>query len=253
MDAVLHMHKRVGPQPLFIEAGTGLGKTLGYLLPYAYVATAEHKLVVATSTLVLQNQLIQTAIPTLAAVLGRDLPAVEVKVRNIILISNKFAASLHQESPSRQTQLLQMKLLVWLTQTTTGDLDELRQQLIGHHCSCKFGILVIQAHHLSTRITRSFIGGCVLPLIGRLSWLRITLFCHATLICWTGAPFLVVDEAQHFADNTAAAFAQRIDLAQIRRQLRHLWRLVIPMKIAHWLTSIKMIGRCCLCWRNLTL
>ncbi|QOP55450.1 helicase C-terminal domain-containing protein [Lacticaseibacillus paracasei] len=230
MDAVFAHAQEGGPQPLFIEAGTGLGKTLGYLLPYAYVATAEHKLVVATSTLVLQSQLIQTAIPTLAAVLGRDLPAVEVKSPQHYIDLNKFAASLHQESPSRQTQLLQMKLLVWLTQTTTGDLDEL-------HLTTYRAPLFMQIRHTGDSGTPFINPYYTLDFYRRLrasiDRAAIVVTNHAFLsghadLLDLEAPFLVVDEAQHFADNTAAAFAQRIDLAQIRRQLRHLWRLSDP-------------------------
>ncbi len=143
-----------------------MGKTLGYLLPYAYLATPEQKLVVATSTLVLQTQLITQAIPELDALLGRTLPTVELKSPQHYLDLNKFAASLHQEGPTRQTQLLQMKLLVWLTQTTTGDLDEL-------HLTTYRAPLFAEIRHsgdvgtpfINPFIRSIFIGGC------RLNWL----------------------------------------------------------------------------------
>src|SRR5699024_11909036 len=40
------------------DAATGIGKTLGYLMPIAYKAT-EEKVVISTATTTLQNQLIE--------------------------------------------------------------------------------------------------------------------------------------------------------------------------------------------------
>ncbi|ARY91559.1 helicase C-terminal domain-containing protein [Lacticaseibacillus casei] len=229
MDAIF-AHTHQPEQPLFVEAGTGLGKTLGYLLPYAYAATPEHKLVIATPTLVLQTQLMQKAIPALNDLLGRTVPSVEVKSPQHYLDLNKFAASLHQEAPTRQTQLLQMKLLVWLTQTTTGDLDEL-------HLTTYRAPLFLQIRHtgdVGTPFTNPFY---TLDFYRRLQTATdaavIVVTNHAFLARHVeqlagGQPFLVVDEAQHFADNTAAAFAQHMALGHLRRQLRHLWQLSDP-------------------------
>lgn len=124
MDAI-YSHATKTEIPLYFEAGTGLGKTLGVLLPYAYLATPEQQLVVDTYTLVLTTQLITTAIPALDALLGRTLPTVELKSPQHYLDRLKFAECLLTEGPTRTTTLLTMKLLVWLKTNTTGDLDEL--------------------------------------------------------------------------------------------------------------------------------
>ena len=44
---------------LFIEAATGTGKTLGYLLPMSYLATPEKPVIISTVSIVLQNQLVE--------------------------------------------------------------------------------------------------------------------------------------------------------------------------------------------------
>jgi len=64
--------ERVGDAPVcVVEAGTGTGKTLGYLLPALPVARAMDKtVVVATGTVSLQSQLIDKDIPELLAATG---------------------------------------------------------------------------------------------------------------------------------------------------------------------------------------
>ena len=238
MDAIF-THAQKTETPLFIEAGTGLGKTLGYLLPYAYLATPEQKLVVATSTLVLQTQLITQAIPALNALLGRTLPTVELKSPQHYLDLNKFAASLHQEGPTRQTQLLQMKLLVWLTQTTTGDLDEL-------HLTTYRAPLFAEIRHTgdvgTPFINPFYTFDFYRQLQAKLADAVVVVTNHAFLSRHADTlpfkrPFLVVDEAQHFADNTAAAFARRVALDHLNHQLHRVWQLSEPDE-RHSLTAI---------------
>jgi ATP-dependent DNA helicase DinG len=63
-------------QHLLVEAGTGIGKSLAYLVPAAEWALAgKRKVVVSTFTKVLQNQLIRKDIPLLKQALGTDLRA----------------------------------------------------------------------------------------------------------------------------------------------------------------------------------
>ena len=57
-----------------IEAGTGTGKTLAYLLPGIVLAHAQKKkLVISTATVALQEQLIQKDVPEVLAALSLDL------------------------------------------------------------------------------------------------------------------------------------------------------------------------------------
>ena len=64
--------ERLGDTPIcVVEAGTGTGKTLGYLLPALPVARAKGKrVVVATGTVSLQSQLMEKDIPELLAATG---------------------------------------------------------------------------------------------------------------------------------------------------------------------------------------
>jgi len=63
-------------QHLLVEAGTGIGKSLAYLVPAVHWArTTGHKVVISTHTKILQNQLIKKDIPLLEQALGTGLKA----------------------------------------------------------------------------------------------------------------------------------------------------------------------------------
>src|SRR5439155_3110169 len=72
---------------LLVEAGTGTGKSLGYLVPA--VLSGKKPVVVATATKALQDQLLGQEIPAVAAGLGREVDAVAVKGRGSYLCRAK--------------------------------------------------------------------------------------------------------------------------------------------------------------------
>jgi ATP-dependent DNA helicase DinG len=115
---------------LLVEAGTGTGKSLAYLLPAALWAIAnDARVVVATNTINLQEQLLEKDIPQVAALLaGRGLPplrATLLKGRQHYLCTRRFHEwrTSHRLSPVELTLLA--KVLVWLPTTQTGDAGEL--------------------------------------------------------------------------------------------------------------------------------
>src|SRR6478672_9871478 len=67
---------------LMVEAGTGVGKSFAYLVPAILAAHAggkEHKVVISTHTISLQEQLLRKDIPFLRTVLPCEFSAVLVK------------------------------------------------------------------------------------------------------------------------------------------------------------------------------
>ena len=64
---------------LLAEAGTGVGKSLGYLVP---ALESGQKVVVSTATKALQEQLLTKDVPIAAAALGREVKVAVVKGRN---------------------------------------------------------------------------------------------------------------------------------------------------------------------------
>lgn len=100
-----------------IEAGTGTGKSLAYLIPACYWAleTGEST-VVATHTIALQEQLIQKDIPFLLSALGFNLKTVLVKgMQNYVCLRKLHDAS--KEVPESLHQ--------WVKKTKEGSRSEL--------------------------------------------------------------------------------------------------------------------------------
>lgn len=115
---------------LLIEAGTGTGKSLAYLLPAALWAVANgQRVVIATNTIALQDQLIEKDIPQVQALLARaGYPSPQgalLKGRQNYLCTRR----LHTWRTSHRLNALEVtvlaKVLVWLTQTRTGDAGEI--------------------------------------------------------------------------------------------------------------------------------
>lgn len=90
-EALLHS------RPLVAEAGTGVGKSLAYLLPAAHFALATgRKGVISTHTINLQEQLVRKDIPIVRKLVGDELPAVLLKGRQNYLCPSRLRRALEQ-------------------------------------------------------------------------------------------------------------------------------------------------------------
>lgn len=113
-------------QHAMIEAGTGVGKSLAYLLPGAiYAKQANKTVVISTFTTQLQQQLMSKDIPLLKKMLSFSLKTSLLKGRSHYISLAKFEQSLLEEEDNYDTTLTKMQILIWLTETETGDSDEL--------------------------------------------------------------------------------------------------------------------------------
>ncbi|MED4783155.1 ATP-dependent DNA helicase DinG [Brevibacillus choshinensis] len=113
---------------LLIEAGTGTGKSLGYLLPgIIWAKQNQQQLVVSTNTIQLQEQLFTKEILTLQQTLPFEFTASTLKGRGNYLCLRKFEQALEEpvEGSSQEMRLVKGQMLTWLTQTQTGDVEEL--------------------------------------------------------------------------------------------------------------------------------
>jgi ATP-dependent DNA helicase DinG len=115
---------------LMVEAGTGTGKTLAYLLPAALWAVAnDRRVVVATNTIALQDQLVETDLPRIRAVLealGLSEPRVAVlKGRANYLCLRRLLRWRAARRLTAPELVVLARVLVWLPTTHTGDINEL--------------------------------------------------------------------------------------------------------------------------------
>ncbi|MEM7802910.1 MAG: exonuclease domain-containing protein, partial [Chloroflexota bacterium] len=113
-------------QHLLIEAGTGTGKSVGYMLPAAFWAAANgRRVVVSTNTINLQDQLVNKDVPTLQKVLPFELRTAIRKGRRNYLCTRIFQQLRHKGVDKVEEMPLYARLLVWLPQTDTGDMNEI--------------------------------------------------------------------------------------------------------------------------------
>jgi predicted DnaQ family exonuclease/DinG family helicase len=114
---------------LLVEAGTGVGKSLAYLLPAAQFALRNSdRVVVSTNTINLQEQLMGQDIPALRQLLepGDDLRAAQLKGRRNYLCLLRWSNLRRSATLADDEAKLLVRLLLWLPNTETGDRAELR-------------------------------------------------------------------------------------------------------------------------------
>jgi ATP-dependent DNA helicase DinG len=124
--------------PLLVEAGTGTGKSLAYLVPAIAhcLERRDRRVVIATATLALQRQLVAHDLPLIAEALAPHLPREPrfalLKGRNNYVCRHKIdtAGTDDEEglfNPSELTELGQQVIRVreWAQESDTGDRDDL--------------------------------------------------------------------------------------------------------------------------------
>ena len=130
-------------QHLLVEAGTGIGKSLAYLLPAIYFAVQNgERVVISTNTINLQEQIYNKDIPTLQEILPFEFHAALVKGRSNYVCQRRLDIFRRNRRLNAQEMRLLAKVLVWLPSTTTGDRSELflptyAEQALWHHISAE--------------------------------------------------------------------------------------------------------------------
>lgn len=108
----------------FIQAQTGIGKTYGYLLP-ALSLENEGGILISVPTKILQNQVIQEEAKRLEEIFHISIHSLKGPQNYLKL--DAFHVALEEDESNRLYTRFKMQLLVWLTETDTGDLDEIGQ------------------------------------------------------------------------------------------------------------------------------
>ena len=126
-----------GGRHVVVQAGTGTGKSVGYLVPAALHACSPGggPVIVATATLALQRQLVERDLPKIAdaltPALGRPLTFAVLKGRNNYVCLQKLHGSVPDDEgeglfDAPRSALGQQAVAVreWAEATSTGDRDE---------------------------------------------------------------------------------------------------------------------------------
>lgn len=202
---------------LLVEAGTGTGKTLAYLLPAAAWGEAGDAVVVATHTVALQEQILRQDLPLARRILDRPIHAAVLKGRSHYLCKSALARFLRRRQLDAVGARFAMKLLVWSRLTKTGDRAELllppEEQSLWRQVSAEAGCHPADCEAAAT-------GNCWLPLArSRAAAADLILVNHALLLADVATersllpPYrrLVIDEAHQLESAATNALATGLD------------------------------------------
>ena len=115
-----------GEEHLLAQAGTGTGKSLGYLIP---ALASGRRVVVSTATKALQDQLLTKDVPLAAEALGRRLRVAMLKGRqNYLCRKRADAGRLNGVGLLAGHDGAFERLLPWIASTATGDRAELDEE-----------------------------------------------------------------------------------------------------------------------------
>ncbi|MCB1180953.1 MAG: DEAD/DEAH box helicase [Chlamydiia bacterium] len=223
-------------QIALIEAGTGIGKSIAYLIPaILWAAETGEKTIISSATIALQQQLIEKDLPTLLTALDLDLKVVLVKgMHNYLCLKKLKDTHLETEDLSYEDRENLFKIEKFTSQMIEGSRHELPFKLTQrlwekimaesdscnhvkcpHYKECFFfaskkkaeeAHLLIANHHLlfadlSIRsLTQNHEETCVIPFYRK----------------------IILDEAHHIEDIATEYFAKkvsRLGLAQILGRL----------------------------------
>ncbi|MDP6716171.1 MAG: exonuclease domain-containing protein, partial [SAR202 cluster bacterium] len=125
---------------LIVEAGTGVGKSMAYMLPAAiYAAQNNRRVIVSTNTINLQEQLVTKDLPDMLQGMASvpelsdlDVRFTQLKGRANYLCVRKWQNLRASENADEAEARMLAKTLRWLQTTETGDRSELN---LGHRAA----------------------------------------------------------------------------------------------------------------------
>lgn len=216
---------------LLVEAGTGTGKSMAYLIPAAMWALQNNqRVVISTNTINLQDQLINKDIPDLREVLNIDLRATVVKGRSNYLCPRRLE-SLRRRGPESVDEIrILAKTLVWLQGTVTGDRSELN--LNGTNERAVWTRISAEDDACTTETCLKRTGGaCPFYRVRQSAQnAHILIVNHALLLADVSTgnrvlpdyQHLIIDEGHHLEDATTNALSYHVTLRDIERLMETL-------------------------------
>jgi DNA polymerase-3 subunit epsilon/ATP-dependent DNA helicase DinG len=117
---------------LLVEAGTGTGKSMAYLLPAAlHAINRGERVVISTDTRALQEQLYQKDVPDVQTAVERlgipeGVRASVLKGRNNYICLRRWFSHDRRETADANDASMRAKVALWLDETESGDHAELR-------------------------------------------------------------------------------------------------------------------------------
>lgn len=109
-----------------VEAGTGTGKSVAYLIPaLAWASQTGRRVVVSSNTINLQDQLFHKDLPDLRHILPFDFKVAVMKGRNNYLCPRRLQHLMERPDLTAIEISVLARILVWMPTTQTGDQAEI--------------------------------------------------------------------------------------------------------------------------------
>ena len=216
---------------LMIEAGTGTGKSLGYLVPSILWSALNHeRVVISTNTINLQEQLLNKDIPALHGALDVQFRAAVMKGRGNYLCPRRLAAARRRRPTNSEEMRTLAKILVWLLESPTGDRGEIT--LRGPEENATWNRLSADDEGCTLERCQTMMGGACPFFKARKAAeaANVLIVNHALLIADAATEnrvlpeyrYLVIDEGHHLEDATTNGMSFRLDENTLRRRLSEL-------------------------------
>jgi len=224
---------------LLVEAGTGVGKSVAYLLPAVlWSKLNDVPVVISTNTRNLQSQLLDKDLPLVRQVVqGLDTPPAEIRValikgRSNYLCLRRFGGLLEhgQYEMDRSEMRSFARAVAWAAQTQAGDMDEL-----GGGCGMDedfLGQLASLGEECPGRGCRLYRRCFLQKARDRSLRAQVVIANHALVFAEMSAPGvalppaaqIVFDEAHNLEDAATRHFSVEVTFSRLHTLLRRLTR-----------------------------
>lgn len=236
---------------LLVEAPTGVGKSLAYLIPAVHWATQNsERVVISTNTINLQEQLYRKDLPDFAQSLSLDFEAVVLKGRSHYLCPARLEALRHRGARSPEQARVLAKVLIWLPATRDGDGDELflpdaLERSLWHRLSADFEGCNPDGCRFFQR------GVCYFYRVRReAEAAHLIIVNHALLLADVAVEnralptydYLIVDEAHHLESATTSGLSFETDRTSVRRLLSEIGRVERSGRVTGLMSQV--LDRC---------
>lgn len=223
---------------LVVEAGTGTGKSLAYLIPSLWWSEMTgQRVVVATHTIPLQEQLADKDLPILSQALGFTFKSMLLKGKSNYLCLRNWLIHLSEGTGlSGEESDASLSVLAWLRETQSGDLQELPQTVgmarlmprlnsegcISSHCPHAGTCFLLRAKQKAE-------GADVLIVNHSLLFSDIKTDYNVL----PDYRYLIVDEAHHFYSTALEQLGLELSEQRVIRAVERIYRAVGPSLVGH--------------------
>ncbi len=211
---------------VMVEAGTGTGKSLAYLIPAVLESLKEgERTVVATYTLALQEQLWTKDLPMAKQDLPLEIAMVKGRGQYVCLLkADEIRQTTTVLNESRDRRMALARLLTFIALTDRGDMDAFNPS---SRVARELWQDVIADRHACAGPRCPFAGSCYMRLARkRAEQSHLVVVNHALLAAHMANPVVlpdfdhvIIDEAHHFADVVERTFGMELMIGEFLRVL----------------------------------